>query len=399
MKKSLCLLLACACTLAWTCVAGAPARASAAWDACVGAWVLDDGDLYSDLTISREADGGLAIDASFYRMLAFHAALTPLDGEPWAEFSGEGFAGSLQLVEGTIVLWMDDCPALENSETFRDYFAAHDFVYTRRAVAGDSPWLGLWTADDGESIEVLEATDEALVLTYNGLLASGDGFFHSQYTLSFVDDTRTFAAEPDEVLDRAGWRYCFELRDDRIMMYSRSPEKAFYRDSEGEAAAPQPAGTPTYDGWFAWSVGDTELRTRTHVLDYVADGVWDITAMMRDLGYEKVGSGLFWKEFGDVTLRVHAEGVGSYNQAFDGSFWSWATEAREIDYVHFYVEDYGARWPERFVLGTSRNTEVSLDAMVAFTYAAERLIEEPTVDPLVGLLPYYESDRVYALSE
>ena len=95
--------------------------------------------------------------------------------------------------------------------------------------AGDSPWLGTWYSDGGESLEVTAVSDSAVTLIYNGWDAAGVSMFHTEYVLPFTDESKTSCAEPDSVLEQAGWRYGFILDGGTITMTSRYPDQIFHR--------------------------------------------------------------------------------------------------------------------------------------------------------------------------
>ena len=57
-------------------------------------------------------------------------------------------------------------------------------------------WLGTWTADSGERIEVSAVTAQNVTLTHWVLTASGESMVHNTFTLSFTDPARTVVTRP-----------------------------------------------------------------------------------------------------------------------------------------------------------------------------------------------------------
>lgn len=57
-------------------------------------------------------------------------------------------------------------------------------------------WLGTWTDEDGERIEVSGVTAQSVTLTHWVLIASGDHLVHNTFTLEFADPARTVVTRP-----------------------------------------------------------------------------------------------------------------------------------------------------------------------------------------------------------
>ena len=103
---------------------------------------------------------------------------------------------------------------------------------TSPADENTGEWIGLWVAENGESVEVYEQHDDCIYIVYKGYTASGESMFTSYYTLYFDDESHLSASEEDAVLQAAGWRYRLILEEDRIVMESRYPDRYFYRSGE-----------------------------------------------------------------------------------------------------------------------------------------------------------------------
>ena len=128
------------------------------------------------------------------------------------------------------------------------HFYSSPAATTGSVGTGAAPggWLGTWKAENGEYLEVTQATDSAVSLTYHGFYADGSGMFASPYVLPFLNQEKTICAEKQEVLDKAGWRYEFQLSGDTMIMRSRYPDRNFYRVASAPAAgAGSASGTKT----------------------------------------------------------------------------------------------------------------------------------------------------------
>ena len=102
------------------------------------------------------------------------------------------------------------------------------------AADEQSPWLGTWWSDDGESLVVTAVSAEAVTLTYNGWTASGSELFHSDYEMAFQDAEHLVCSAPTG----QSWDYVLHLEGDQIRMESRYPDRFFYR--EGEVSEHEP---------------------------------------------------------------------------------------------------------------------------------------------------------------
>ena len=96
-------------------------------------------------------------------------------------------------------------------------------------VAAQSPWLGTWTASDGDSITVTAATDSSVTLTHSSLDAAGTTMHHTDYTLPYTDDTKMVFAEDESVVAAKGYQLIFTLHDGVITLSSRYPDQDFYK--------------------------------------------------------------------------------------------------------------------------------------------------------------------------
>ena len=119
------------------------------------------------------------------------------------------------------------------NESSEEIDAISESTEVQKDSQTDSPdtstgkWIGIWTSENGESIEVTEQHDDYILMTYHGYTAAG-GMFTSYYTMYFDDESHLSAAEEESVLQEAGWRYRLVLEEDRIVMQSRYPDRYFY---------------------------------------------------------------------------------------------------------------------------------------------------------------------------
>ena len=213
--------------------------------ACEGDWLLDDG--ISQLQITNVTDGTCTVQAGFYRMCAFTAnARLQSDGRTlvYEDTERNGFCGRITLDKDALTLRGYACPEDYNGGTMYDFFEDSIFRYTpdssSTAEASEGlfaepegadvrAWVGTWVANDGEIIEVTEATEDYVKLTYSGYDASGSNMYRTDYTLSYTDETKNVCAEDESVIASSGYRLVFTLSDGVITLSSRYPDKDFYR--------------------------------------------------------------------------------------------------------------------------------------------------------------------------
>ena len=174
-------------------------------------------------------DGGeVRMYAEFYRIAAFDAAYY---GER-DEFGRLIFRSE----DGEFVCYLtpsyDELElVVESRGDYGGAFGADRARVYRRPPFGHE-WLGTFMSDSGETLEIYDRREDCILLVYRGYTASGEDMFTSYYTLYFDSDDQLSAAESDEVLAAAGWRYRLLLQGDTIIMESRYPDKLFYRQSD-----------------------------------------------------------------------------------------------------------------------------------------------------------------------
>lgn len=133
----------------------------------------------------------------------------------------------------------DSAPAEQAAPAADSAPAAGDVLEKNPAPVEDaadeqSPWLGTWWSDDGESLVVTAVSAEAVTLTYNGWTASGSELFHSDYEMAFQDAEHLVCSAPTG----QSWDYVLHLEGDHIRMESRYPDRFFYREGAVQANEP-----------------------------------------------------------------------------------------------------------------------------------------------------------------
>ncbi len=192
----------------------------------LGRWE-DIDDPLNLLTFTEEGDGRYAVSVWFYRIVSFDAAFSGETDEEgrlvFRDDTGE-FVCHVGLEEDVVFLTVD---------TPNEYGGIFDggmvHVYVRSPEKMDTGWIGTWTSDDGEILEIYEEREDCILLVYSGWTASGEDMFDSEYTLYFDSDDRRSAAEDDSVLALAGWRYRLILDGEKIVMESRYPDRIFWK--------------------------------------------------------------------------------------------------------------------------------------------------------------------------
>ena len=212
-------------------------------EACAGSWVLDEDGL-SELEISNVTYCHFELYAGFFRLIGFTAdAVLQSDGRTavFSDNDGGDFSGWMELGEDKIVLHVFCCPDYTDEGFVDEFFDnGKPFVYSRSSGepepfaepegADPQAWVGTWLCDNGEIIQVTEATEDYVKLIYSTMDAAGGSMHHTNYTLSYTDGTKTVVAEDEAVIEQSGYRLVFTLGDDFITLSSRYPDKTFYRD-------------------------------------------------------------------------------------------------------------------------------------------------------------------------
>ncbi len=128
---------------------------------------------------------------------------------------------------------------IDEYKTTYDFGALEPFAeWERRAITeaasvsgsritDPSDWIGTWHANNGEWIDVRRADETGIQFVYhhNSELRAIDTF----YSLPFLNAEHSFVAEDESLIAYGGWRYCFCLQSDRILVTSRYPDNYFYR--------------------------------------------------------------------------------------------------------------------------------------------------------------------------
>ncbi len=99
-------------------------------------------------------------------------------------------------------------------------------VFSSSAVDPED-WLGTWSSDSGEWIQVTDADENGISFIFHH--ATELSFVDTEYTLPFLDSSRSSVAEDESLIANGGWRYAFYLESDCILVTSRYPDKYFYK--------------------------------------------------------------------------------------------------------------------------------------------------------------------------
>lgn len=90
-----------------------------------------------------------------------------------------------------------------------------------------SAWLGTWYGENGEWIRVDAADENGLRFTYHH--NTEQSMMDTEYELPFLSAAKNYVAEDESLIANGGWRYCFYLVDDHIVVTSRYPDRLFYK--------------------------------------------------------------------------------------------------------------------------------------------------------------------------
>ena len=193
-------------------------------DAYLGLW--QDMEEAENTLALHKRDGRYFLSAAFYRMAAFEAELAGWDFEDEALVfrAPEGFTCHLDPAGGALLL------SVQAKGDFGGFFTNRGFVFIRQEGETQEGWLGRWRSADGEFLEIHEATEDGVVIVYNGLTASGESYFSTEYTLGYEDEAHTIAAEDEAAVYQKGWRCRFVLHEDCITMQSRYPDRDFFKE-------------------------------------------------------------------------------------------------------------------------------------------------------------------------
>ena len=97
-------------------------------------------------------------------------------------------------------------------------------------ISGDAAWLGTWTSDSGESLEIYGVSETGLSLIFNKFIENGEMGSYD-YEMEFDNADNTVASEIGGPMDHGGWEYTFVLGDGYITVESRYPDQVFHRES------------------------------------------------------------------------------------------------------------------------------------------------------------------------
>ena len=158
-----------------------------------------------------------------------------------------------------------------------------------------------------------------------------------------------------------------------------------------ESAAPDPE-----DGMYEWTIGEgLVLKTKTNIMDYISDGVWNSNQMAIDLEWTDWDQQLTARQpTGYAKDGVYVRLEVSHPQT--DLITEWFCFA--IHYSNFGNPDsfdYQVELPKEpgeyeYSVKGSQYT-ISFDGIVLFTYACEHLMEDKDTDPfqpIFGELDY-----------
>ena len=156
----------------------------------------------------------------------------------WAE--GEPTFQWQEYTETTLVLYFDegagrwclnDIPNEPYGTDRYGYIIAYDTAQEVLPAAEAQPgsrWLGTWTADSGECIDISAVTDTGLSCTFYKQDEAG-GWIEADYEMEFDDASGTTVSERGGPEDHGGWEYRFVLEHGYLTVESRYPNQAFYQ--------------------------------------------------------------------------------------------------------------------------------------------------------------------------
>lgn len=208
----------------------------------VGDWVLEEDGL-SSLRVGETFEGGFRFSVGFFRLVGFDAEAKLIKGNRIALFSatdGAPFQGRIDIEKDALTLTVLDAPSDFGRDAFDGYFDGRSFRFVRGTAeevqkegsVDPSAWLGVWTADNGEFVQVLSADDSGVQLIYRHY--SEQGMIDTELSLPFRSDDKTLVSEDDSLEQSRGWRYSIRLDGDCLVVSSRYPDRTFYRHSPAQ---------------------------------------------------------------------------------------------------------------------------------------------------------------------
>lgn len=90
-------------------------------------------------------------------------------------------------------------------------------------------WLGEWTADSGESLDIYSVNNAGMELRFTKYIETGELNTY-EYYMEFDDPEKKTASEIGGPADHGGWEYTFCLEDGYITVKSRYPDLIFYEN-------------------------------------------------------------------------------------------------------------------------------------------------------------------------
>lgn len=209
----------------------------------VGDWVLEEDGL-SSMRIEETFEGGFCFYVGFFRLVGFDAEAKLIKGHDIALFSstdGAPFQGRIDMEKDALTLTILDAPNEYGADAFGGYFDGRSFRFVRgsaesvpqkEGAVDPSAWIGVWTADNGEFVQILSADDNGVKLVYRHY--TEQGMIDTELSLPFRNDEKTLVSEDDSVELSCGWRYSFQLDGDCLIVSSRYPDRFFYRQGPAQ---------------------------------------------------------------------------------------------------------------------------------------------------------------------
>lgn len=148
---------------------------------------------------------------------------------------------------------------------------------------------------------------------------------------------------------------------------------------------------PDSEGMYEWTVRGVTLRTKTNIMDYIKDDIWYSQKFAENLGLTNMNDDPSYRRA--LGFKNDAMFVRFINDLVDDpkgrdyfcyGIWYENTEGffSHVEFLDLLSEkkicDYRIDYP-------NSQDSISFEGIVVFTYACERLIDNPLDDPFIEI--------------
>ena len=152
------------------------------------------------------------------------------------------------------------------------------------------------------------------------------------------------------------------------------------------------------DGMYEWTVRGVTIQTRTNIMDYIHDDVWECVRFSESLGWKldaKIPDNYSWYSIiptfncnnATVALRsTNVVGGDRYGDKFCYGVSYYYGDRSTMHYVQMIDVYANKKQGDYYVDNKDFRYTITFDSIVYYTYLCEHLENNPDIDPLLELL-------------